>query len=420
MTRLRVLLFLVAGTSALGGAQDLASHPWAAWFGCWAPTASESLSRPVTCVVPAAGDAATAEVITGVGGALARQSRIVADGQRVPFDHNGCVGWDAAEFSADGARIYFSGEVTCGNRGTQLTSGVYAFAPGGEWLDVQVIRTGEQRTMRSQRLALLPLEALPADLQEDFAPLERVSMSARAEALASPLNIAQVTEVATRVDAAAAEIWLIEASRGIAPPFKVRRAELRQMAQAQVPERVIDAAVAVANPSHFHVDVAAGESLIAQLVQSAASDGSTRNHFGGGTLGLCGMGVWNDLYFQPTSMFMWMSPSFQYFLPQDRNCLGSAFYGWNWFDRTGGVRQVVFVPSRPVVTTVAPKSPTPRANTGRSGGSVVSGSGYRQPRGSGMSGGSGSGSGASGSARSTGSSGSSGSGGGRTAKPRTP
>lgn len=418
MTRLRTLLLLAVLTPALAPAQDLASHPWAAWFGCWAPTSSESTERSVTCVVPAPGAEPAVEVITSVNGVLARRSRIAADGVRVPFDQDGCVGWDAAEFSDDGARVYFSGEVTCGNRGMQVTSGVYAFAPGGEWLDVQVIRTGEQRTMRAHRLELLPLTVLPADVQEDFVPVERVARSARAAALASPLSIAQVIDVAARVDAAAAEIWLIESARGVAKPLQVQRAELVRLAQANVPERVIDAAVAIANPSHFYVDVAAGGGLIAQLAEAAGSNVGSRAPIGS-AMGSCGLGVWNDLYFQPLTMFMGMHLPLQYYSRGAASCFDSWFYGRNWFDRSGlGV--VVFMPAQPVVPTVMPKSSMPRAGPTRSGGTVVSGSGYRQPRASGTSSGSGTRSSEGTSSGTTSGSSSSSGSSGRTAKPRNP
>lgn len=418
MTRLRTLMLLAALSPALAPAQSLAAHPWAAWFGCWAPTEDVVGERPVTCVVPAETASPAVEVITVMNGTLLRQSRIAADGVRVPFDQNGCVGWDAAEFSNDGARVYLSGEVTCGSRETQFTSGIYAFAPGGEWLDVHVMRTGDQRSMRSQRLELLPLAVLPADLQEDFVPLERVAMSARAATLSLPLDVAQVIDVAARVDAAAAEIWLIEAARGAARPLQLQRAELTALARANVPVRVIDAAVAVANPAHFHVDVASGQGLIAQVRQLSGGGGGTLPSLRSADFSRCSLGVWNDLYFQPSAftLFMGLNVPFQYQWPYDANCF-NPYFGRGWFDRTGQLGHVAFFP-QPVTPTVTPKHqrpPTPKAGSTHNGGSVVNGRGYRAPRSSGTS----APANPSGSGSSTSSGTSSGSS-GRTAKPRNP
>jgi hypothetical protein len=417
MTPLRTLLILALLAPSMASAQDLSSHPWAAWFGCWVPTEGTTAERPITCVVPSAGDVPAVEVITGVSGTVIRQSRIAADGVRVPFDQNGCAGWDAAEFSADGHRVYLSGEVTCGTRATQLTSGVYAFAPSGEWLDVQVLRTGDERSMRSQRLELIPLAALTAELREDFAPLERLALSARAAVLANPLAVAQVTDVAAHVDAAAAEIWLIESARGAAAPLRLRRAELQQLARANVPARVIDAAVAVANPDHFFVDVSAGEGLIAQLSQGSRAPLGPLTTYASNQAPRCSLGVWNDLYFQPSAfvIFMGLNAPFQYQWPYDANCF-NPYMGRGWFDRSGALGYVVYLTPQPVTPTVTPKDqrpPTPRAGSTHNGGSVVSGRGYRAP----SSGGTSTPASSSGSGTSSGtSSGSS----GRTAKPRNP
>lgn len=419
MTRLRTLLLLTFLTPALLPAQGLASHPWAAWFGCWAPTESAGGERPVTCVVPAAGDAPAVEVITGLNGTLVRQSRIAADGVRVPFDQNGCIGWDAAEFSADGARVYFSGEVTCGARGTQSTSGVYAFAPGGEWLDVHVARTGDERTMRSQRLELLPLAVLPADLREDFAPLDRLATSARAAALSLPFTVRQVADVAAKVDAAAAEIWVIESARDAATPLRVRRAELMEMARAKVPLRVLDAAVAVANPEYFNVDVVAGQGLIAQVSQSSGGGLAPLTTRSINDVSRCSLGVWNDLYFQPSAfvMFMGLNVPFQYAWPYDANCF-NPYFGNGWFNRTGRLGYVGYLAPQPVTPTVTPKGeiPPPRAGSTYNGGRVVRGSGYRAPSSGGTASTPATSSGSGARTSSGSSSGSS----GRTAKPRNP
>lgn len=415
----RALLILCLGFPALAPAQDLAAHPWAAWFGCWAPIQQSLGERPVTCVVPAESEAPAVEIITVVGGTLVRQTNIAADGVHVPFDQHGCAGWDAAQFSADGSRVYLSGEITCGSRATQLTSGVYALAPGGEWLDIHVVRTGEERTVRSQRLELLPLSILPADLQEDFALLERVATSARAAALSSPLNVAQVIEVSARVDAAAAEIWLIESAAGAAQPLRLHRAELLALSSAAVPDRVVDAAVAVANPSHFIVDVAAGEGLIAQVRRETRGGAAPLAMMQGNAFSRCALGVWNDLYFQPSAfvMFMGFNAPFQYQWPYDANCF-NPYFGRGWFNQTGRLGQVVFLSPQPVTPTVTPKHlqpPTPRAGSTYNGGRVVSGQGYKAP----SSGGTATPASSTGSGTGTSSGSSSGSS-GRTAKPRNP
>lgn len=419
--RLPALILLAFLAPALAPAQDLAAHPWAAWFGCWAPSEESTIGeRPVTCVVPAATEVPSVEIITVVGGTLVRQTNVAANGVPVPFDQNGCAGWDAAQFSDDGARVYLSGEITCGTRGTQVTSGVYAFVPGGEWLDVHVIRTGDERTMRSQRLELLPIAVLPADLQPDFIPLERAAMSARAAALSDPLSIAKVMDVAATVDAAAAEIWLIESGRGATDALQLRRAELLALASAKVPERVIDAAVAVANPSHFYVDVAAGEGLIAQLSQSARSGGggAPRTTLGANAFSRCALGVWNDLYFQPSAfvMFMGLNAPFRFEWPYDTNCF-DPYFGRGWFNQTWQLGYGGHLIPQPVTPTVTPKDQQPPSRPGSTynGGSVVSGRGYRAPQ----TGGASTPASSAGSGSSTSSGSSSGSS-GRTAKPRNP
>src|SRR5690606_14582793 len=120
---------LLAGVASASAAQapttsTTASAGWSAWLGCWTPAGAAVDGQPAltTCVVP--GDAPlSVEIVSLAGDSIAMRSTMTADGVARPVTGEGCAGTETARFSDDGARVYVSGEITCGAGPAQRTSG---------------------------------------------------------------------------------------------------------------------------------------------------------------------------------------------------------------------------------------------------------------------------------------------------------
>jgi len=420
--------FVVLGASAQAqdAAPTAAGHPWAAFFGCWMPI-DGTPSMSVTCILPGESSPFEAEQLSLVGQAVVRRIALRADGARQEVNDQGCTGFEVAAFSDDAARVYTRGSATCGASPEQLTTGVFSITPDGHLLQVVGVRVGEQRTVTTQRFGRLRYEDLPASMRDRVSPLDRAASGARTLA-AQPVKMPIINEMLEATDASVVEAWMAETGTGF-EPLRLTRRDLQQMSDANVPTRVIDLAVVLANPSHFQPSV-----------ERVASSGGG----GGGKLrsindpyfsGACSQfqvgagGVWGGSFpFWAPILYPGMGLSFYSWLP---GCLsragffGARFnngFGWQngWFGPWGGQGAV------PVVVTTNPVTP------GGSG-TVTRGGGYSRGTGSGASGGTatprgghgtgtvtaapatGSGGGSSAGVRSAGSGGT-----GRTAKPRNP
>lgn len=400
-----------------------ATHPWAAFFGCWLPIdGTRSLS--VTCIVPGESSPLEALQISLVGQAVVRTVSLFADGTQREINDAGCRGFDVAAFSEDETRVYTRGTATCGTNPEQHTSGVLSITPDGHFLQVVAVRVGEQRTVTTQRLGLLRLEDVPTTMQARVAPLARLASGARTMA-AQPVRMPAVDEMLQSTDVAVVEAWMAETGTGL-EVLRLTRRDLERMVDANVPTRIIDLAVVLANPGHFEPRVervasSGGGGGFASMADPFMTSFCSPLQFGGG--------VWTSSFpgWAPI-LYPGLGVSYYAWLP---GCLGRAgFFGsryansyLGWYGNWWGV-PFAGAPA-PVVVTTNPVG-------SRGPGTVTKDGGYSRGSSSGTSGGTatprggtgtvtaatGSGSGAGASSAGVRSAGSGGT--GRTAKPRDP
>jgi hypothetical protein len=250
------LLLVPSLLMAAGPAE--ASQPdarWQAWIGCWEPAtpaaleAGEPAPATVVCVHPAAtGDAVT--VATVVDGRVVARERLEATGARRAMEREGCTGWESLAWSADGRRLYRQAEYGCGGDIRRESSGLMAILPSGEWLDVHGVSAAGQTGVRVQRYRAA---GRPAALEAEMAAAVEgrgFALDAARTSASAPLTIADVAEAARHLDPAVLEGWLIEQGQG----FGLDARRLLALADAGVPERVIDVMVALSYPRIFAVD----------------------------------------------------------------------------------------------------------------------------------------------------------------------
>lgn len=250
------LLLAQPGVASAQTAQSDAR--WQPWLGCWQPSAPSPAGDParpanadaraaLVCVTPAAGTAAV-DISTVVNGKVTSTERIAANGQQSPRTREGCTGWQSAEFSADGRRVYLRSQDNCSGVKRSAT-GMIAMSSSGEWLDVQGVTTGGRTGVRAvgYRDVGIP-ETLPAQIATALQGNARTVSEARA-ASAAPVATADVVEASRKVDAAVVRAWLLARGQG----FAVDAAQLLKLADAGVPGEVTDAMVALSYPKTFAV-----------------------------------------------------------------------------------------------------------------------------------------------------------------------
>ena len=262
----RTLTLLAAGL-ALGGplaAQSAQPDPrWLPWLGCWQPAADAEAEAadsagtaqpPTVCVTPTSSPDAV-EMVTVTGGTAASRERIQAGGQQRARADEGCSGWERAEWSADGRRLFRRTEHSCPGGIQRQSSGLMAVLPTGEWIDAQGVSIGGDPDVRVLRYQPAPAStALPAAVTRSLGGRTLAVDAARSAAAAAP-GTRDLVEASRHVDPSVVGAWLIERGQG----FDVSAERLVELADAGVPESVIDLMVALSYPEVFAIDLAAQE-----------------------------------------------------------------------------------------------------------------------------------------------------------------
>lgn len=246
---------VAAGVLALAPGAAGAQQPsgtWQPWLGCWSAGPSvggvaASAMAPVVCITPTA-DASVVEIATIAGDSVVGTQRIDAGGREQPLTATGCAGTQRAEWSADGRRVYLRAAAVCDGQ-ERVTSGIIAMSPDGEWLDVQGVATGGRDAVRVARYHEVSVpRGAPARIASSLAGRTGSVLGSRL-ATGGTIGTTAVLEASRSVTPAVAEAWLME--RGQIFPLDAR--ELVRLADAGMPARVIDAMVAVSNPTVFAV-----------------------------------------------------------------------------------------------------------------------------------------------------------------------
>jgi uncharacterized membrane protein YgcG len=244
------------GQAAASPKQTAASQShWNLWAGCWtlaeetsddgSATIARLLGLPAprtrglgagrVCVTLDPPGAAT--LATTMADRPAMTETIVADGTQRALTDSECRGWQRAEWSALGPRLFASAEMTCGDQARKV-SGLSMMIAGPTWIDIQMIESGSQRNLRVRRYRRAA----------DDESARRTT--GRAPALASRLTFNEVKEASGKVAPEAVQALLLELKGG----FDLNGKKLVELADAGVARGVIDLMVALSFPQRFVVD----------------------------------------------------------------------------------------------------------------------------------------------------------------------
>lgn len=251
-------IITVTVTAAAAASVAEADPRWLPWVGCWSPSgASEDAASAVSgvqrvCVTPVDGGDGV-EFVSLANGEIVGRLRMEASGERRPVNREGCTGWESARWSADAERLYLRSELTCSGNITRRASGIIAVVSPSDWVDVQVVSVGDQRSVRILRYrSAADSTALSREIAATVRDRELARQTARLAAATTP-TIADVVEASGEVEPSVVEAWLLQRM----PRFKVDGASLRRLSDARVPATVIDLVVALGAPERHGERLAA-------------------------------------------------------------------------------------------------------------------------------------------------------------------
>ena len=110
---------------------------------------SRANAGALVCVTPAATGGAT--MTTYINDRAVLTETIVADGSQRAITEPDCRGWQRAEWSALGARVYAAAEITCQAQPARKVSGMGMMIAGPTWIDIQTIESNGGKSLRVRR-----------------------------------------------------------------------------------------------------------------------------------------------------------------------------------------------------------------------------------------------------------------------------
>lgn len=258
-----LLAAAIGATSPVAAQAVRPDARWQGWLGCWQPvtpasadsytewmaTRARDAGLPTLCIVPSSSETSV-DFVTVSGGKVTAREKVDAGNPRVARQRDSCDGWDGANWSADGRRIYVHSEYACGGGVTRTSSGLLTMSAGGQLLDIEEIASGGAQSVHVARYESVHA---PAGFALDSAlvlPAGALPVTAARTAMAGSLTGADIVDATRNADSLVVEAWLVE--RG--DRFNIDAKHLIALADAGVPGRITDLMIALSYPDVFVFD----------------------------------------------------------------------------------------------------------------------------------------------------------------------
>lgn len=248
LTRTAAAALLLAVAVPAGATETTDTDPqWLAWMGCWQPL--DGGDDHLLCMRSIEGDVAV-QMVTYTDGRVVSEELVRADGQQRPVTREGCNGWESAQFSDDGRRVYMRSEFACEGDIRRSSSGLISMASPLEWMDIQSVGVEGQSAVRVVRYRL----ATPSQMEQAGVPAmaqdREMAIHAARTAVSGPVTIEHIIDASQHMAPETVEAWVVERGDRLA----LTADRLLRMADAGVPASVIDLAIAVSYPETFAVN----------------------------------------------------------------------------------------------------------------------------------------------------------------------
>ncbi|HYE86811.1 MAG TPA: hypothetical protein VEA16_10680 [Vicinamibacterales bacterium] len=224
---------------------------FAAWLGCWRLEDDLAGTGARMCITP---DKSGVRLQTVIGVQKGIDEVVIPDGVARPIVDAECKGTERAEFSADGARVFRSTDVTCGTEAPRTVKSVAFMAPGPSWINIQHVSGAAANTsVRVQRYRRAANQQL-ADGSRAQQPSAQLATRTTPDQTA--WNIEDIVEAHGKLPLEAVQAVLTELDQ----KFELNRKTLVALDEAGVSEPVIDLMVALTYPERFVVERRGGGS----------------------------------------------------------------------------------------------------------------------------------------------------------------
>jgi hypothetical protein len=229
---------------------------WQPWVGCWqlldesvqdesavsaeevAAGAAARSSRVSTgtrvCVAPTTGGVT---MTTMIGTQRALEETVVADAALHPITDSECKGDKRSEWSATGHRLYTTAEISCADQTPRKVSSLTMMAGGPTWVDVQMIDVEGRKSIRVRKFQ--PVADATQPRARSTAPF--IGETA--------WTLDDIKEASAKLAPETVQAALVELRSG----FNLSSKQLVSLADAGVPDSVIDLMIALSYPKKFVV-----------------------------------------------------------------------------------------------------------------------------------------------------------------------
>ena len=251
-------LVLSGGGAGEATAQDAGfDSRWTPWLGCWQLWEEQFkdaeqlhddrsiVGRTSVCMTPADTGVSLTAV---VGDELLVERHLVADGTRREVREESCRGWEESRWSADGHRLFTSGEMQCDDSPTRTINGVSMMASASSWVDIQFVQFGDREQLEVRRYSPTPI--LDGAVGRQDRPVDEAEIRQARRASAETPVLSDVMEASEKTRPRVVEALLVETE----PDLDLDAASLIALDDAGIDHGVIDLVVALSYPEHFVVE----------------------------------------------------------------------------------------------------------------------------------------------------------------------
>jgi hypothetical protein len=223
---------------------------WLPWIGSWrlvseAEATMDSTLKDQYLLTVSLGDSEKSIIMKGYRDEqVLFEEKIETDGLRRPMEKDDCTGWQSCAWSETGKRLLFSGESSCSSDLSQQVSGMSFIDDAGDWLDIQLLQSEEEKAITIRRYRNVDADTIPpGGTSIDSARIARLTAG-------TGFSIDEIIELSGKVDPEVLEAALVEMHK----PFPINSKQLIRLADAKVSTRIIDLMVALSFPDKFIVE----------------------------------------------------------------------------------------------------------------------------------------------------------------------
>ncbi len=222
---------------------------WLPWIGSWRLVSNkvntkESFSKEEYLLTISPGSNRNSVIMKGIrGDKVLLQEEIIADGLRHPLKEEKCTGYYSYSWSETGKRLLLNTESDCPGDPPRRISGMSIFDEGGEWLDIQLLQSGEEKAVSIRKYRSVDSDSVTSPR---FNPTRNSILRIAA---GKNFSISEIIELSSKVKPEVLEAALL----AIRKPFPINSKQLIRLSDAGVNSRIVDLMVALSFPDKFTV-----------------------------------------------------------------------------------------------------------------------------------------------------------------------